>query len=271
MSLLENDEEVFPFRLSDKCQSRLLFYVDLLKRAYNKYGRIDKGLDDFNLIVPSTFGSDRRIPVSKDFQVLGERVVIPLLCKYLFGEQGWLEIEPFLRTLKINMIPYGKEYFYYNTDAYHFHVDNKPGRFYPNDIGQIRRVRILFTVVPKTAAQVLSTVYLKDQPKEGFHRQKDFHAWMQERFEFVSCGGRPIYSATPDQVFRIGPGAVAVHKSHPGYPIHAEPNPCPEGRAVFMFDFEDQREMDGFRIVCNRRLPLEKILRLLRCHTSVTA
>lgn len=262
----EQDGELFPMVLSDQCQRRLMGYVQMLSNCYKRFGQVDEYMDHFNLIVPSSFGSDRRVPVSRPFQVLGEDVVIPNICKYLFGEEGWSRIKPFLRTFKLNTIPYGKGYDYYDTDAYHMHVDNKPGPFNPKDIGQVRRVRILFTVVPCATKQKESTVYLKHQPKEGFHKQHEFHAYMQTRYPHILCGGRPIYQIPPSDVFRSKPGVVAVHKSHPGYPIHAEPNPCPEGRGVFMFDFEDQRVMDGYRILENKRIPLDYILERLACH-----
>lgn len=262
----ENDAELFPMALRPKVQTKLMGYVNMLQHCYERFGQVDKHMTNFNLIVPSSFGSDRRVPVSKPFQRLGEQIVIPDLCRYLFGDDGWAEIEPFLRTFKLNTIPYGKGHDYYGTDAYHMHVDNKPGPLNPKDIGQVRRIRLLFTVVPHRTKQKCSTVYLKHQPKEGFHRQRDYHAYMRSRYSHLLSGGRPIYEIPPEDVFRTEPGTIAVHKSHPGYPIHAEPNPCPEGRGVFMFDFEDQRTMDGYRILKNDRIPIDRILECLKKH-----
>lgn len=41
------------------------------------------------------------------------------------------------------------------------------------------------------------------------------------------------------ELYRAKPGEVLVHTSHPGQPIHAETNPCPDGRGLYVLDWSD--------------------------------
>ena len=94
-----------------------------------------------------------------------------------------------------------------------------------------------------------------------------------------------------DELYRAPPGEVLIHMSHPGRPIHAETNPCPEGRGLYVLDWADVRNVvyscqqgdgDGGASHCNgerptrrakqrvervlpsRRMPVHRILELMR-------
>jgi len=128
---------------------------------------------------------------------------------------------------------------FYGTNAYHMHLDNKLGKRCIKDSTQKRRTRILFSVIDEHVPGPESTVYLLRQPKEGFLTQKAFHAYMRTRYEASTKSSRPIYQIPDEDIMRMAPGVVAVHTSHPGLPIHSEPNPCPKGRCAFILDYKN--------------------------------
>ena len=45
------------------------------------------------------------------------------------------------------------------------------------------------------------------------------------------------------ELYRAKPGEVLTHRSHPGALIHAETNPCPEGRCLYVLDWTDVRNV----------------------------
>ena len=53
-----------------------------------------------------------------------------------------------------------------------------------------------------------------------------------------------------EELYRAPPGEVLLHHSHPGRPVHAETNPCPEGRGLYVLDWTDLRNAapDGARL-----------------------
>ena len=58
---------------------------------------------------------------------------------------------------------------------------------------------------------------------------------------------------------------MLLHHSHPGRPVHAETNPCPEGRGLYVLDWTDLRNAapDGARRPATR-MPMGEILTQLR-------
>jgi hypothetical protein len=91
----------------------------------------------------------------------------------------------------------------------------------------------------KTNSEFDSTVYLRKQPTKGFSNQKAFHEYMSSRYNFTLNAGRPIYQIPDEDVRRSPPGEVNIHLTHPATAIHAEPNPCPTNRCLFVFDLKN--------------------------------
>ena len=52
-----------------------------------------------------------------------------------------------------------------------------------------------------------------------------------------------MYEVQDDELYRARPGELCVHQSHPGMPIHAETNPCPDGRVLYVLDWTDRRQI----------------------------
>lgn len=273
--------------------------AELLEAPYRAFGRVGAGVDGdtgeerFNLVYPSTFGSDRRKPVTPRFQQFTESVHWPLLSVLLFGDgsRGWEAVRPHLTSLKVNTLRISEDEFYYNRPIYHFHLDHKIGTPAPNDANQRTTMRLIFSVVPAALATLPaergggvvatgeplhdSTVYLRMQPPRGFDKQEHLHAYLRRRYpeRGLSAGReRPLYEVGDDELYRAKPGEVCVHHSHPGRPVHAETNPCPDGRGLYVLDWTDLRNVapDG-KLQPPTRMPIESILRLMRVLERVDA
>ena len=273
--------------------------AELLEAPYRAFGRVGAGVDGdtgaerFNLVYPSTFGSERRKPVTPRFQQWSEAAHWPLLSALLFGAgpRGWEGVAPHLTSLKVNTLRISEDEFYYGKPIYHFHLDHKIGAPAPNDANQRTTMRLIFSVVPAALATLPaargcggggggggvvatnapshdSTVYLKLQPPRGFDRQEQLHEYLRRRYpeRGLSAGReRPLYEVGDDELYRAKPGEVCVHRSHPGRPVHAETNPCPDGRGLYVLDWTDLRNLapDG-KLRPPTRMPIESILRLMR-------
>jgi hypothetical protein len=96
---------------------------------------------------------------------------------------------------------------------------------------------------------------------------------MRSRFPEVGLSldrERPLYAVDDSELYRAMPGEVCVHRSHPGAPIHAETNPCPEGRCLYVLDWADLRNLTHKpngkvdRVLPSTRMPTATILRQLR-------
>lgn len=169
----------------------------------------------------------------------------------MFGKSGWNEIKSHIVTLKVNTINISENASYYGLEEYHMHLDGNIG--IPDDKNhmQDQMIRLLFSIVPaafdeidgrhyiKNGREYDSTVYLKKQPVKGFPNQKAFHEYMGTRYASTLNVGRPIYSIPDTDVRRAPPGEVNIHLTHPATAIHAEPNPCPTNRLLFVFDFKN--------------------------------
>ena len=246
--------------------------VALLEAAYEAFGRADDSAERFNIVLPSSFGSDRRKPVTAEFQTFCERVYWPLMNALLFGQRAWAAVEPHLTCFKVNTLRISEDEFYYRQPIYHFHLDHRIGPLAPKDATQRRTMRLIFSIVPAALSSHVrpaspppppppsssplpplrvtacrhqsfdSTVYLTRQPPQGFHSNVALHRYMEARFpeRGLSAGrSRPLYEVADAELYRAVPGEVCTHHSHPGRPIHAETNPCPEGRGLYVLDWED--------------------------------
>lgn len=183
----------------------------LLELPYDAFGRTTGSSGKFNLVLPSTFGSDRRKPVTPEFQSFCEAVFWPIMNSLLFGV-AWAELRPHLTSFKVNTLKISEDEFYYDRPIYHFHLDHRIGRFAPNDHGQKRTKRMIFSIVPASLRPAAgggveaardpafdSTVYLCWQPPHGFHSNEELHHYLGRRYPergLSSARERPLYEVT---------------------------------------------------------------------------
>ena len=216
---------------------------NLLERPYAAFGRTLDSPEQFNIVLPRTFGSDRRKPVTPEFQAYCEEIFWPLFNALFFGTIDWQLVAPHLTSFKINTLRISESEFYYNEPIYHFHLDHKIGRFAPKDENQIRTMRMIFSIVPGSTREVPSaaskedgrpetrqfeqvadsrydsTVYLRRQPPHGFHHNDELHQYLQTRFPERGLSRdreRPLYEVGDPELYRAKPGEVLTHHSHPG-------------------------------------------------------
>lgn len=253
--------DVRQFKLHPAVQDVLqVMQNKLLEDGYAAFGRVDwsPAGERFNIVMPSTFGSDRRKPVANSFQQFCETIYWPLVNILLFGARGWESVEKHLISYKINTLRISEDEFYYNLPIYHFHLDHKIGKLEPRDENQQRTMRMIFSIVPGATCELdgdavevckqsfNSTVYLRRQPLAGFHSNDQLHAYLQQRYPEHGLSRnreRPLYEVPDDELYRAQPGEICLHHSHPGRPIHAETNPCPEGRGLHVLDWADIRNV----------------------------
>ena len=76
----------------------------LLEEPYASFGRTAESPERFNIVLPSTFGSDRRKPVTAEFQRFCEEIYWPLASALLFGTEASRSLAPHLTSIKINML-----------------------------------------------------------------------------------------------------------------------------------------------------------------------
>lgn len=273
-------------RLSEDAQDTLIeLQMLLLDVPYIAFGRcLSRGdRTRYNVVFPSTFGSARRKPVRPRFQAFAEDEFWPVAQTLLFGEEAWRSaVQPFVLAHKVNTLAIGEGEDYYGEPIFHLHVDGRVGRRDERDAMQRRRYRLLTSLVPRSSCPAeerrRSTVYLREQPDGGVASTDAMHRWAASRFE--ECGlsrgkRRPLYRVPLSQIVRAAPGDVHMHASHghgtigAAYPVHAEANPCPPGRAYHAIDLDDavvlERGGDGRvrGVAETRRVPIEQIIRLL--------
>ena len=264
-------------RIDERSQELCLRLLHvLLDIPYALFGRTSSSPQKYNVVFPNSFGSARRKPVTPQFQKFAEDYFWPIMCLVLFGRQGWQEMQPFLLAHKVNTLVIGEDEDYYGQSIYHLHIDGHVGKM-SNDMMQRRRYRFLVSFVPSSTEEDLrgSTVYLREQPKNGCASVKYMHKWASEHFE--ECGlsrgnRRPLYKVHDTGVFRAAPGDVFVHASHgygtigAAFPIHAEANPCPNGRVYHAIDFDDiidlERRENGkvAGVSSTRRVPVVRAI-----------
>jgi len=225
--------------------------IPLIDEPYLLYGMTNESTDRYTVVMPGDFKSDRRKPITELFQKYCDVIVEPIIMTMIFGKFGWNEIKKHILTLKVNTINISENAPYYNCKEYHMHLDGNIG--IPDDKNHMQEqmIRLLFSIVPdsydiingkfymKSNNQYDSTVYLTRQPTKGFPHQKAFHEYMSSRYNFTLNVGRPIYQIPNEDIRRSPPGEVNIHLTHPATAIHAEPNPCPTNRCLFVFDLKN--------------------------------
>ena len=93
---------VYQLTIGKEGQGRLAHLINiLLDTTYAKHGKMEGSEDPYNLIIPATFGSQRRKPVSQYFQNWGDTICWPIFSTLLFGEKGDKVIKKYLYTVKI--------------------------------------------------------------------------------------------------------------------------------------------------------------------------
>lgn len=232
---------------------RLLHIIrfPLIDNPYLLFGMTEESSEQYTVVMPGEFKSDRRKPITELFQIYCDDIVEPVIMTMVFGKIGWAELRKHIVTLKVNTINISENAPYYNLEEYHMHLDGNIGIPDTKDNMQEQMIRMLFSVVPNAFEEINgkyyikpdsehdSTVYLKKQPVKGFKNQKAFHEYMSTRYDFTLNVGRPIYQIPDKDVRRAPPGEVNIHLTHPATAIHAEPNPCPTNRCLFVFDFKN--------------------------------
>ena len=225
--------------------------IPLIDEPYLLYGKTNESTDRYTVVMPGDFKSDRRKPITELFQKYCDAVVEPLIMTMVFGKFGWSEIKRHILTLKVNTINISENAPYYNCKEYHMHLDGNIGISDKKNRMQEQMIRLLFSIVPdsyyirdgkfymKTDSKYESTVYLRRQPTKGFPNQKAFHEYMSGRYNFTLNVERPIYQIPDEDIRRSPPGEVNIHLTHPATAIHAEPNPCPTNRCLFVFDLKN--------------------------------
>lgn len=251
------------FRMCARAQQTLIaLEVHVLQAAYRAFGAVRD--DDasraspaefFNVVMPASFGSARRKPVTCAFQRFCDDHYMPLLTTFLFGAR-YDRFAAHLFALKVSTLPIGADECYYGRPIYHMHLDHRIGTPTPKDKTQVKSARVLFSTVRdddrKPVANAGTTVYLRRQPSRGFARQADFHRYMADTYpERGHAQGlkRPLYEVREGD------------QSHPGVPIHAEANPCPQGRCLYVIDVRDDVQLSsGGRFARRTDLPLDEMI-----------
>jgi len=223
---------------------------DFCTKIKEKYNQLCNGKDfvpngKFTLVMPISFGSERRKTIPDGFQDWADNnIMIPML-EIIFGKHRIDYIKSHLMAFKIRTEPVSENADHYGKPIYHWHVDAKIGIEQPKNNSQIRITRILINI---GGADEGSTLYLKNQPR-GFKKQTNVMEYLKSRFKEVGVSTgklRELFETPDEDVFRAKPGQVFMHKSHSshgGYPIHAEANPSPKGRTLLAIDLKDVNDV----------------------------
>ena len=239
----------------------------LLEAPYIDFGRVDADSTRFNIVFPSTFGSDRRKPVTAEFQPFCETVYWPLVSVFLFGRAGWSSLRRHLTSFKVNTLRISEDEFYYGLPIYHFHLDHKIGQPAPKDECQLNTCRMIFSIVPAAleagaAPEHDSTVYLRRQPPHGFTKQEALHTYLKTRYPEVGLArGRQRHSTRLPTTSCTARPARCSSTIRTGRPAARQTRP--EGRGLL--DWTDLRNAapDGARRPATR-MPMVEILTQLR-------
>jgi hypothetical protein len=157
-----NDMQVSKLVLSQQAQAILVklqtFFLD---RPYAVFGKTEDSSHEYNVVCPSSFGSDRRKPVTARFQSFVDGVYAPIVYALLFGSSGRETIRQHLVSFKTNTIKVCEQTAFCGENIFHFHLDGKIGVLQEKNHTQKHMVRLLFSLVPDAlvppAAPLLST------------------------------------------------------------------------------------------------------------------
>lgn len=266
----------FVCRITPNVQKVIALLTDVLvTKPYEKWGKVAGSWDNYTIVFPASFGSDRRKAISSDFQKYTESVYYPLMIKLLFGENMYRSIKQYIISFKVSTIAVSKDTDYYgeNKNIYHMHLDNKVGIVQHNNKCQQRKYRIVFSI-PRKGTRVAEangtdlgwTVYLKNQRKQPLKSQSEFHRYMRSRYQDLGTENgktRPLYLIPKSDIFKAKAGEVWIHPSHipeaasTCQPIYAEPNPCPP-RILITIDLGDKITQNGKSFNVSR-VPVPKI------------
>jgi hypothetical protein len=280
--------DVKQFQLSPISLIILQKIQSILDDLYPIFGKTEFSDINYNLVFPTEFKSSRRKPVTQVFQEFGEHIS-ELVLNFVFGKENQIEIKRFLFANKLNTLKFSENMYYYDKNIFHMHLDHKIGKPDPKDNMQVQTARIIFSTVPDSIQKnknnqfeiksgteeknqyYCSSIYLLDQPLEGIYSTKEFHQYMNQRYP--ECGisnglPRPLYQIDEEKIYRAKPGEVMLHRSHPGTPIHSEANPCPNNRCLYVFDFENIRNIEkvGNKLKIEPRIdiPINKIIKYMK-------
>eukprot|EP01052_Picozoa_sp_SAG31_P039863 SAG31_NODE_5625_length_2417_cov_1.578947_2_plen_336_part_00 len=121
----------------------------LVDQPYEKFGRVEGSWNQYNLVFPSSFGSDRRKPVSALMMEYAEAIYCPVIYSLLFGIGGWRQIRKHLLSFKANTIKVCETTGDIDgANIFHMHLDGRIGILQPRNYTQKHSSRLLFSVVP---------------------------------------------------------------------------------------------------------------------------
>lgn len=260
---------VYQFTLHQKVLSILLTLQKLLVTdSYNTFGKTPESWSEYAIIMPGTAHSERRKPISNEFQLYCDTIYFPCINALLFGSVAWLSLIDHLCTFKLSTLNTSESQPYHNKSIYHMHLDHKIGILQKKNTQQKLKTRILFAKNPQDEVCKGGTVYLKNQPIHVFPSQNHYHAYTRERFsEYGQTIGntRPMYVVPQCETHRAMPGEVFIHVSHPKsnqiHAIHAEANPFPKNRCLYVWDWVN---IIDYKEKSFKDIPLEKILDLMK-------
>ena len=143
----------------------------LVDAPYTQFGKTEGSWErGYNIVFPSSFGSDRRKPVTAAFQEHCDSVYCPVVYTLLFGSRGWREICAHLSSFKSNTIKVCEEGgigVFHGRNVFHMHLDGKIGKLQPKNQTQKHASRLLFSIVP-AALREYRAAKAKVQPGPGY-------------------------------------------------------------------------------------------------------
>jgi hypothetical protein len=230
-------------KLSQESLNFLNDFFDILKKIYDKVGKLEDSLERMIVVFPSSFGSSRRKIISDKFQKISENIFYPILKHFLFGLDTE-NISKYLYAFKLSALNISEDEWYYGENIFHLHLDGKPGDkdLHLSNITNKSTTRFITSIVKDNLGKG-ATVYLKHNPLKYQLKQKQLHEYLNKYYNEVGLSNgclRPLYYVDESNIVRAMPGEVSYHTSHPAVPIHAEANPTPNRVAIIM-DFNDIR------------------------------
>eukprot|EP00040_Diaphanoeca_grandis_P042394 m.264894 g.264894 ORF g.264894 m.264894 type:complete len:528 (-) comp58785_c0_seq1:61-1644(-) len=120
----------------------------LLDEPYKRFGKTEGSWDTYNVVFPSSFGSDRRKPVTAAFQQYCDALYCPIMYTLIFGKDGWQKFQKHLSSFKSNTIKVCETTAFHGENIFHMHLDGRIGKLQPKNFQEKHSSRFLFSIVP---------------------------------------------------------------------------------------------------------------------------
>eukprot|EP00041_Stephanoeca_diplocostata_P014431 m.261669 g.261669 ORF g.261669 m.261669 type:complete len:307 (+) comp19697_c0_seq12:283-1203(+) len=172
------------FKLAEAAQRVLVkIQYHLLDCQYAAFGKTAGSWARYNIVFPSTFGSDRRKPVTENFQRYCDDMYCPIVYALLFGADVWkAELSMHLSSFKTNTIKVCESTAFHGMSSiqvvqlagvfellfafpsvyvgsfdfrtageniFHMHLDGRIGKLQPKNKMERHSSRFLFSIVPE--------------------------------------------------------------------------------------------------------------------------